>query len=123
MLAEFAIYSLHIIDIKPRLTTSIEFSNNESVVNIMLSDLGDNENFGPEKLGPKEQDAVKNADAVIVTNWASNEKGTDLSKFVFEKSLKSLHFLDPADIETRQGEFKMAISELASNLDSLSLNE
>ena len=123
MFSEFPKTSLHIIDGKPGMTTSFEFSNNESIVNIMLSDLGDNETFGPEKLGPKEQEAVKNADAVIVTNWASNEKGTDLSKFVFEKSLKSLHFLDPADIQTRQGEFKMAISELASNLDSLSLNE
>ncbi|HMK32360.1 MAG TPA: PfkB family carbohydrate kinase [Nitrosopumilaceae archaeon] len=123
MFSEYPKSSLYVIDGKPGMTTSFEFSNNGSVVNIMLSDLGDNENFGPEKLGTKEQDAVKNADAVIVTNWASNEKGTELSKFVFEKSLKSLHFLDPADIQTRQGEFKMAISELAPNLDSLSINE
>jgi|SRR5438309_315874 len=121
--SEFPKSSLYVIDGKPGMTTSFEFINNGGVVNIMLSDLGDNENFGPEKLGPKEQKAVKNADAIIVTNWASNEKGTDLSKFVFEKSLKSLHFLDPADIETRKDEFKVAISKLASNLDSLSLNE
>jgi ribokinase len=89
----------------------------------MLSDLGDNENFGPEKLGQKEQTAIQNADAVIVTNWASNEKGTELSKYVFGKSTKSLHFLDPADIQSRPGEFKEAISELALNLDSLCLNE
>jgi ribokinase len=115
--------SLYVIDGNPGMTTSFEFTNNGSVVNVMLSDLGDNENFGPEKLGPKEQNAVKNADAIIVTNWASNEKGTELSKFVFKKSPKSLHFLDPADIQTRQSEFKMAISELAPNLHSLSLNE
>jgi len=121
--SEFPKSALYIIDGKPGMTTSFEFNNNGSVVNVMLSDLGDNENFGPEKLGPKEQNAVKNADAIIVTNWASNKKGTELSKFVFEKSLKSLHFLDPADIQTRQGEFKMAISELAPNLHSLSLNE
>ena len=121
--SEFPKSSLYVIDGKPGMTTSFEFIDNGGVVNIMLSDLGDNENFGPEKLGPKEQKAVKNADAIIVTNWASNEKGTDLSKFVFEKSLKSLHFLDPADIETRKDEFKVAISKLASNLDSLSLNE
>jgi ribokinase len=121
--SEFPKSSLYVIDGKPGITTSFEFNNNSSIANVMLSDLGDNENFGPEKLGPKEQNAVKNADAIIVTNWASNEKGTDLSKFVFEKSPKSLHFLDPADIETRQDEFKKAISELAPNLDSLSLNE
>ncbi len=121
--SEFPKSSLYVIDGKPGMTTSFEFTNNTSVVNIMLSDLGDNENFGPEKLGSKEQNVVKNADAIIVTNWASNGKGTELSKFAFEKSPKSLHFLDPADIETRKNEFKVAISELASNLDSLSLNE
>jgi ribokinase len=114
---------LFLIDGNPGRTTSFEFSNNGHPVNIMLSDLGDNENFGPEKLGQKEQIAIQNADAVIVTNWASNEKGTELCKFVFGKSTKSLHFLDPADIQSRPGEFKEAISELASNLDSLCLNE
>ena len=121
--SEFPKSSLYVIDGKPGMTTSFEFVNNGNVVNIMLSDLGDNENFGSEKLGLTEQNVMKNADAIIVTNWASNNKGTDLSKYVFEKSPKSLHFLDPADIQTRQDEFKMAISELAPNLDSLSLNE
>ena len=121
--SEFSNCSLFLIDGNPGRTTSLEFSNNGKPVNIMLSDLGDNENFGPEKLGQKEQIAIQNADAVIVTNWASNEKGTELSKYVFDKSAKSLHFLDPADIQSKPGEFKEAISELASSLDSLCLNE
>jgi ribokinase len=121
--SEFPNCSLFLIDGNPGRTTSLEFSNNGRPVNIMLSDLGDNENFGPEKLGQKEQTVIQNADAIIVANWASNEKGTELSKFVFGKSTKSLHFLDPADIQSRPGEFKEAISELASNLDSLCLNE
>jgi ribokinase len=121
--SEFPKSSLYVMDGKPGMTTSFEFNNDGSVVNIMLSDLGDNENFGPERLGLKEENVIKNADAIIITNWASNKKGTELSKFVFEKSPKSLHFLDPADIQERQDEFKMAISELAPNLDSLSLNE
>ena len=121
--SEFPNSSLYVIDGNPGRTTSFEFSNNGKVVNIMLSDLGDNENFGPEKLGQKEQDVIQNADAIIITNWASNEKGTELTKFAFEKSTKSLHFLDPADIQSRSGEFKEAIIDLASNLDSLCLNE
>ena len=121
--SEFPNCTLFLIDGNPGRTTSLEFSNNGHPVNIMLSDVGDNENFGPEKLGQKEQIAIQNADAVIVTNWASNEKGTELCKFVFGKSTKSLHFLDPADIQPRSGEFKEAISELASNLDSICLNE
>jgi len=121
--SEFLNCSLFLIDGNPGRTTSLEFSNNGLPVNIMLSDLGDNENFGPEKLGQKEQTVIQNADAIIVTNWASNEKGTELSKYVFSKSMKSLHFLDPADIQSRPGEFKEAILELSSNLDSLCLNE
>ncbi|MGQ0795135.1 MAG: carbohydrate kinase family protein [Nitrosopumilaceae archaeon] len=121
--SEFSNSSLFLIDGKPGITTSLEFSNNGRPVNIMLSDLGDNENFGPEKLGQKEIDVIKKADAVIVTNWASNEKGTELCKFVFGNSEKSLHVLDPADIQPRPGEFKEALYELASSLDSLCLNE
>ena len=121
--SEFPNCSLFLIDGNPGRTTSLEFSNNGRPVNIMLSDLGDNENFGPEKLGQKEQIAIQNADAIMITNWASNEKGTELSKYVFGKSTKSLHFLDPADIQSRPSEFKEAIFELTSNLDSLCLNE
>src|SRR5207245_4871200 len=109
--SEFQNVALFVIDGKPGRTTSLEFSNNGDIVNIMLSDLGDNENFGPDKLEPMEQTVLKKADAVIVTNWASNKKGTELSRFAFEKSKSALHFLDPADIETRQGEFKEALSE------------
>lgn len=121
--SEFPKVSLFIIDGKPGRTTSLEFNNNGDIVNIMLSDLGDNENFGPDKLGSKEQVVLKKADAVIVTNWASNERATELSRFAFEKSKSALHFLDPADIQTRPGEFKEALSELGSDLDSLCINE
>jgi ribokinase len=121
--SEFSKVSLFIIDGKPGRTTSLEFNNAGNVVNIMISDLGDNENFGPEKLGTKEQDVLKNADAVIVTNWASNEKGTELAHFAFSNSPLSLHFLDPADIQTRPEEFKQALAKLVGHLDSLCINE
>jgi ribokinase len=121
--SEFQKASLFVIDGKPGRTTSLEFRKGNEIVNIMLSDLGDNENFGPEKLGAKEQEAIRKSDAVIVANWASNEKGTELCKFVFEKSPNALHFLDPADIQTRSNEFKGAISKLGPLLDSLCINE
>lgn len=121
--SEFSNVSLFIIDGKPGRTTSLEFNNDGNIVNIMISDLGDNENFGPEKLGMGEQNAIKNADAVIVTNWASNEKGTELSQFVFSKSMSAFHFLDPADIQTKPKEFQEALTKLADHLDSLCINE
>jgi ribokinase len=121
--SEFSRVSLFIIDGKPGRTTSLEFNNAGNIVNIMISDLGDNENFGPEKLGTKEQALLQSADAVIVTNWASNQKGTELSQFAFSKSTSALHFLDPADIQTRPVEFKEALSKLVDYLDSLCINE
>jgi len=121
--SEFENASLFVIDGKPGRTTALEFRDGKNIVNIMLSDLGDNENFGPEKLGAKEQQALKNSKAVIVANWASNKKGTELSKFAFEKSSTAFHFLDPADIQTRHDEFKEALNELHSNLNSLCINE
>jgi ribokinase len=121
--SEFSRVSLFIIDGRPGRTTSLEFNNADNIVNIMISDLGDNESFGPEKLGAGEQNVLKNADAVIITNWASNEKGTELSQFAFSHSPSSLHFLDPADIETRPEEFKQTLDKLAGYLDSLCINE
>jgi len=121
--SEFSNVSLFIIDGKPGRTTSLEFNNAGNIVNIMISDLGDNENFGPEKLGIKEQDAIKNANAVIVTNWASNEKGTELSQFAFSQSTSAFHLLDPADIQTRPREFIDALTKLAGQVDSLCINE
>ena len=121
--SEFSKASLFIIDGKPGRTTSLEFNNNGNIVNIMISDLGDNENFGPEKLGTHEQAILQKADAVIVTNWASNKKGTELSQFAFLKSNSALHFLDPADIQTRPQEFKDTLFKLANHLDSICINE
>jgi ribokinase len=123
LFSKFEKASLFVIDGKPGRTTALEFRDGENIVNIMLSDLGDNENFGPEKLGVKEQQALKNSKAVIVANWASNKKGTELSKFVFEKSDKAFHFIDPADIQTRPEEFQEALNELHASLDSLCVNE
>ncbi len=121
--SKFKKASLYVIDGKPGRTTALEFQNGNNIVNIMLSDLGGNENFGPEKIGKKEQEALGKASAVIVANWASNKKGTELAKFVFEKSKNAIHLLDPADIQTRAKEFKEALGKIGSSLDSLCINE
>ena len=121
--SDFDNVSLFIVDGKPGRTTSLEIDDKEKIVNIMISDLGDNESFGPDRLGIKENDEISKADAVIMTNWASNRKGTELSKDVFLKAKSSLHFLDPADIHTRAEEFKDALQKLQNDLHSLCINE
>ena len=115
--------TLYVVDGRPGRTTALEFQNGNNLVNILFSDLGDNANFGPEKLGREERRVIKGAEAVVVTNWATNRKGTDLVKFVFESSKDSLHVLDPADIQTRSAEFKEALGMMGSSMDSLCINE
>ena len=106
-------------------TTSFEFHyNQESIANVMLSDVGDNRNFGPEKIDQQSDlDIINSAKAIVMTNWGSNLKGTDLAKHLFTSSPKSFHFLDPADIESRKEEFRDTLKKLNYEIDALSINE
>jgi ribokinase len=108
-------------------TTSLELLediNSDSRVNIMLSDVGDNADFGQERINTDNHLKILNtADAVIVANWASNLKGTELMKFAFESSSKALHFVDPADLYLRKEEFIATLNNLSDRIDVLSINE
>jgi ribokinase len=115
---------LRIISGKSGLTTSFEFPHAQTRVNVMVSDVGDNASFGPERIsGAEDRAALKNADGVIVTNWASNRLGTELAEFAFRNSPSAFHFIDPADVETRKLDFVQSLSKLASVTDVLSINE
>jgi len=116
--------TLRISNGKSGLTTAIEFPHEGSRVNVMVSDVGDNENFGPEKLGSEVDRAIlKNADGVMIVNWASNHKGTELAEFSFRNSPRAFHFIDPADVETRKQDFRDSLAKLAKMTDCLSINE
>jgi ribokinase len=106
-------------------TTSFEFHDNEeSYANVMISDVGDNRNFGPEMISlPSDLEILNNARCIVLTNWGSNLKGTDLAYHLFTYSPKSFHFLDPADIETRKEEFRETLKKLSYAIDVLSINE
>ena len=124
--------NLHIIKGKHGLSTVFEFSNSSttsttstsSSSNVMVSDVGDNDNFGPELIeSQKVKMILRSSDAVIMTNWASNLRGTDLLDYVFTNSPKSVHFLDPADIERRCFEFINVLKSRSNLVDFLSINE
>jgi ribokinase len=105
-------------------TTSLEFHNNEEYANVMISDVGDNRNFGPEMVSlPEDLDVINSAKAVVLTNWGSNLKGTDLAYHLFTNSPEAFHFLDPADIETRKEEFRDTLKKISYKIDVLSINE
>jgi ribokinase len=101
-----------------------ENTEGDSRVNVMLSDVGDNADFGKGRINTQNHINILNrADAVIVANWASNLKGTELMKFAFESSPKALHFVDPADFQLRKEEFVEILAVLANQIDVLSINE
>jgi ribokinase len=117
---------LHIKNGKHGLTTIFEFTNPSfSVSNVMLSDVGDNSSFGPESLESIADilQILYSSSAVVLTNWASNLRGTDLLKYVFANSPNSFHFLDPADITERRLEFVQDLSANSKLIDLLSINE
>ncbi len=107
------------------LTTALELPNESGVrVNIMISDVGDNSNFGPDRINsPAHLDSLRNADATVVVNWGSNNKASQLAEYAFKASPKALHFIDPADIETKNQEFRDSIASLVELTDVLSINE
>jgi ribokinase len=117
--------NLNITKGKHGLSTVFEFLNSSSSPsNVMVSDVGDNDNFGPELIqSQKVQTILRSSDAVIMTNWASNLRGTELLDYVFANSPTSVHFLDPADIEKRCFEFINVIKNRSNLIDFLSINE
>ena len=116
---------LRIVKGKPGFTTSLEFRNKDGKIesNVMISDVGDNRFFGPEKFTNEDLDILRKSAAVIIVNWATNIKGTELAKFVYNNSPKSIHFLDPADINERISEFCNDFTTLSNRIDTLSMNE
>jgi ribokinase len=116
--------SLRIANGRNGLTTSFEFPYDDTHVNVMVSDIGDNANFGSERISSEaDKTILKNADGVMVVNWASNLRGTDLAEFSFKNSPSAFHFLATADIETRKHDFRDSLVKLAGLIDCLSINE
>ncbi len=115
---------LRISNGKHGVTTSLEFRDENSIANIMMSDIGDIEGFGVDKVNHDDDlKKISSAKCVILTNWASNLKGTDLAMHVFSHSPNSLHFIDPADIDARRDEFKETLKVISEVTDILSINE
>jgi ribokinase len=115
---------LNISEGKHGTTTSLEFEEQESVVNIMMSDVGDLKSYGADRI-TNQQDLkkIQSASCVILTNWASNHLGTELASHVFSNSGNALHFIDPADIDSRRDEFRDTLKTMGKNIDVLSINE
>lgn len=106
-------------------TTALEFTGEFGFkVNIMLNDIGDIANFGPERIDHEHgRQMLKNADAVTVVNWGSNLRGSELVEYAFKQSPDSYHCIDPADIDARRFEFKDLLTKISKVTSSLNINE
>ena len=78
-------------------TTSLELYENaegDSRVNVMLSDVGDNADFGKARINTHNHINILNrARRSYRCELGKQLKGTELMKFAFESSPKALHFV------------------------------
>jgi ribokinase len=104
-------------------STAFEFLDETDKV--FLSDIGDNDKFGPNMINSCKDDIeiLKNAAAVVLVDWASNSLGTELAEYIFKNSTQSLHFVDTGDIQTRKKDIPKLIQVLADTKGILSMNE
>ncbi|MFP3945587.1 MAG: carbohydrate kinase family protein [Archaeoglobaceae archaeon] len=81
------------------ITTAIELPE----TNIMLSDPGSLSSFGPNYLSAKDEELLREADMVCISDWGLNDRGTELAQHVFEivkqgkREGGSKTFFDPGD--------------------------
>ena len=107
-------------------TTALELKG----VNIMLSYPGSLSKFGPECISEKDEELIKEADVVCISDWGMNDKGTELAKHVFSiaKEGKALTFFDLGDPSPKKEKEQVEINRVKTILeeglvDILSVNE
>ena len=123
--SEFSNVELTVVNGKPGYTVALEFPNNKRKVNIMLSDVGDVSNFGPDNLPSDFWNKINDSNLVAIFNWASNVKGSELANEVFTRAKKNngITYFAPADLTERKEELPVLFSKLNEKLDVLSINE
>lgn len=110
------------------ITTAMEFDTQSGKVNVMLRDVGDLANFGPQNLNSRDFNIIEKADYICIFNWAGTRRfGTQLAQKVFshvKTNGKGKTYYDTADPTPNKGKIKELIKILQGKLvDILSLNE
>ncbi|MFQ6065117.1 MAG: carbohydrate kinase family protein [Candidatus Bathyarchaeia archaeon] len=111
------------------LTTSFELTHRDESVNVMMSNLGSLEEFGPDDLTSEDFQLLREADYVCVFHWAGTRRwGTELAERVFthvKKEGRGKTYYDTADPTPKREEIpKMMKKVLSTNvIDILSVNE
>lgn len=113
---------------KPSITTAMEFKTKNGKANVMLRDVGDLANFGPQHLNAEDFKAIEKADYVCVFNWAGTKHfGTKLANKVFshvKAKGKGKTYYDTADPTPNKEKISELVTFFSSRfIDILSLNE
>lgn len=101
-------------------TSSIELKS----ANIMISDPASLSQFGPENLTQDDEELIKAADLVCISDWGLNEKGTELANHVFKlmkEEGQGKTFFDPGDPSPKKERPDKEIKELIKNVISAGL--
>jgi ribokinase len=103
---------------------NIAFEFFDEVSKVNLNDIKDNNKFGPETFSSKDDvRALQDAAAVAVVDWSSNSLGTELAEYVFAKSARALHFIDPGDMQERKKDIPSLLKVIRDAKAVLSVNE
>jgi len=112
---------------RPGYTVALEFLEGDKHANVMVSDMGDVDNFDGSAFSEKDLELIARSDAVALVNWSANLRGNELAVRVFSLPTKKecLTFLDLADPGGAVSRFPGLVDEVISKglLRSLSLNE
>lgn len=114
--------NLRIRNGKQGYNVALEFLEDVSKIN--LSDIGDNNRFGPDVFSSSDNvDALQDAAAVALVDWSSNSLGTELAEYVFVNSAKALHLIDPGDMQERKKDIPYLPKVIRDTKAILSVNE
>ena len=111
------------------LTTAFELDDRDEMVNVMMSDLGSLEEFGPDDLTPEDFQLLREADYVCVFHWAGTRRwGTELAEEVFthvKKEGRGKTYYDTSDPAPKKKEVPRLMNRvlLTNIIDILSVNE
>lgn len=109
-------------------TSSVTLALETARANLMLSHAGPLRTFGPARLSAAAWRSIEDADAVVVTNWSQDAKGTELLTAIARRLRRRDAFLyvDTGDLRHRSARDVRALlgaSRVWQRVDAWGLNE
>jgi sugar/nucleoside kinase (ribokinase family) len=129
MLEEVAVQvGLGLRHVRASATTSATLALETARANLMLSHAGPLRTFGPARLDAAAWRSIEGANAVVVTNWSQDAKGTDLLAAIARRlrSRDTFLYVDTGDLRHRPARdvrALLAARRIWDRVDAWGLNE